>query len=408
MWDSLIYQELAEGRPVLFGAESKECGHAFVCDGYDGNGLYHINWGWDGDYDGYFRLDILSPKDEGETEYYTSGDAFSTNQFVVLGMQPKTGVNPATKDSLIVPTVTCMHSERSVYTRTSSTENFNVRVKTYLRNNCQGTYNFGVKYVLASADGTYSKELLSSGFGTGTVGRNEPNSQFLWTYKTIGIGSDLADGTYTLKVIGNKRRETVWHPCPNSDIIYLQFDIKGDTLKVTTYGNADYRVDSVALDRPAVVGFDVDLAATITNTGTFTTYNTADYQATPTVVLCVDGESIVDATSSLGTFLEGGATDVLHFVFPATTEGTHTYVIGYHGYQSTSIDTLYTGTFEVLSSLPLTFGQELQYVDETTGITQTHQTATDDCWFTLGGARLANRPTRPGIYLNRGRKVIIK
>ena len=60
-WDNMIYNELAGNRPVLYmGASSSGSGHAFVCDGYDGNGLYHINWGWDGKYNGYFDLDFLS------------------------------------------------------------------------------------------------------------------------------------------------------------------------------------------------------------------------------------------------------------------------------------------------------------------------------------------------------------
>ena len=33
----------------------------FVRDGYDGNGLYHINWGWSGMSDGFFALPSLKP-----------------------------------------------------------------------------------------------------------------------------------------------------------------------------------------------------------------------------------------------------------------------------------------------------------------------------------------------------------
>ena len=44
-WEDLFYNELAAGRPLLMGADNYERtgGHEFVCDGYDGNGLYHIN-----------------------------------------------------------------------------------------------------------------------------------------------------------------------------------------------------------------------------------------------------------------------------------------------------------------------------------------------------------------------------
>lgn len=32
---------------------------SFNVDGYDGNSGYHVNWGWGGNGDGYFRLDNL-------------------------------------------------------------------------------------------------------------------------------------------------------------------------------------------------------------------------------------------------------------------------------------------------------------------------------------------------------------
>lgn len=46
-WNETIYQELSCGRPVLYsGANSFWQGHAFVVDGYDGNGYFHVNLGW--------------------------------------------------------------------------------------------------------------------------------------------------------------------------------------------------------------------------------------------------------------------------------------------------------------------------------------------------------------------------
>ena len=45
----LVYDELDAGRPVLFGGERADMGaHAFVGDGYDKDGLVHINLGWGG------------------------------------------------------------------------------------------------------------------------------------------------------------------------------------------------------------------------------------------------------------------------------------------------------------------------------------------------------------------------
>ena len=60
-WENIIYAELAAKRPVLYGGRSSSVGHEFVCDGYDGNGYFHFNWGWGGMSDGYFLLDALNP-----------------------------------------------------------------------------------------------------------------------------------------------------------------------------------------------------------------------------------------------------------------------------------------------------------------------------------------------------------
>lgn len=56
VWEAMIYDELAEGRPVVYmGVEESYGGHAFVLDGYD-DGYFHVNWGWNGVSDGYYLL----------------------------------------------------------------------------------------------------------------------------------------------------------------------------------------------------------------------------------------------------------------------------------------------------------------------------------------------------------------
>ena len=60
-WWALIESELRAGRPVLYAAYTMRLqGHAFVVDGLDADGFVHVNWGYGGNYDGYFRLDILN------------------------------------------------------------------------------------------------------------------------------------------------------------------------------------------------------------------------------------------------------------------------------------------------------------------------------------------------------------
>ena len=60
-WRHLIDEELQAARPVLYaGYTSLMQGHAFVVDGRDEEGFYHINWGYGGLYDGYYDLSVLN------------------------------------------------------------------------------------------------------------------------------------------------------------------------------------------------------------------------------------------------------------------------------------------------------------------------------------------------------------
>ena len=93
-WDNLIYNELKHGRPVIYHGSNPGGGHAFVCDGYDGNGFYHINWGWDGYCNGFFKLSILNPRGGG-TGSSTSNNGYSSDQGAEVGIQ-KLSRNPPT------------------------------------------------------------------------------------------------------------------------------------------------------------------------------------------------------------------------------------------------------------------------------------------------------------------------
>ena len=58
-WLRIMREALDSEVPILYAGQNTEGGHAFVCDGYDDNGLFHFNWCWGGQYDGYFSIDNL-------------------------------------------------------------------------------------------------------------------------------------------------------------------------------------------------------------------------------------------------------------------------------------------------------------------------------------------------------------
>lgn len=86
-WDEIIYNELASGRPVIYSGSGQYSGHSFLCDGYDGAGMYHFNWGWGGMYDGYYRLGATNPYGEEKSNEF--GYIFAAT--CIIGVQPNTG-----------------------------------------------------------------------------------------------------------------------------------------------------------------------------------------------------------------------------------------------------------------------------------------------------------------------------
>lgn len=84
-WNHIIHTELQAGRPVFASGFASSGGHAFVIDGIDGIGLFHINWGWSSVSNGYFRTSALTPAIQG-----TGGadGGFNSHQTIITGIQP--------------------------------------------------------------------------------------------------------------------------------------------------------------------------------------------------------------------------------------------------------------------------------------------------------------------------------
>ena len=85
IWDNMLREDISNGRPVLYGGFGidpltgvSNGGHCFVLDGYDQNGLFHVNWGWGGAYDAYFPTSALN----------VAGYSFSDRQEALFGIEP--------------------------------------------------------------------------------------------------------------------------------------------------------------------------------------------------------------------------------------------------------------------------------------------------------------------------------
>ncbi|RRD02761.1 C10 family peptidase [Prevotella sp. OH937_COT-195] len=85
-WMDLIFNELSNDRPLMYGGVSnygwQQVGHEFVFDGYDSTGKVSVNWGWNGEGDGYYDVSLLDVENY-EWKYY---------QDMVIGIEGGTPV----------------------------------------------------------------------------------------------------------------------------------------------------------------------------------------------------------------------------------------------------------------------------------------------------------------------------
>lgn len=227
-WQELIYNELANKRPVLYTGQSAGGGHLFVCDGYDKDDFFHINWGWSGGSDDFFRLRLLNPKDQGAGGS-TTNEGYGVAQDATIGIQPNNGtVTPKP----VVLSVYGLEFNQISFTRTSTSEDFefNKMIKYILLNmENEETYNFdvGVRIVNAS-NSTVLEEIVSE--------NNEyPYLKgYVFTYLP-NFGKNQPDGTYKLYFLSRETGTTTWKVCKGKGMEDepILLTISGKTLTVT-------------------------------------------------------------------------------------------------------------------------------------------------------------------------------
>ena len=85
-WSVMFYDELAQGRVVYYAGYSNifgTSGHAFVLDGYDAtDDRYHINFGWRGAGNAYYKLDDIFSEDANISFNY------KYHQSAIVGIEP--------------------------------------------------------------------------------------------------------------------------------------------------------------------------------------------------------------------------------------------------------------------------------------------------------------------------------
>ena len=261
-WVNLIYQELAANRPVILGGQSAGGGHSFICDGYDADDYFHINWGWGGSSDGYFRLALLNPYEQGIGGSSTV-DGFSYGQDAVLGIQPPTTAAPGYCLSLegFRFGTTDTHSSAS-FDREKSEDDFTgISLYVTLCSYKFGTNAFDYAVQLTDAADNVVHTLY------------EANNQFCKfntnqnvSLSDLSIPASISEGTYYLNVVSRDYGTDTWQECHSNDRLQMTATISGNSLTITAQRPYESvpTLESLTVVGDLIMGHEQEVIASVT------------------------------------------------------------------------------------------------------------------------------------------------
>ena len=301
-WANTLYSEIAAGRPVVYSANKALSGHAFICDGYDGNGMFHINWGWNGQSNGYFLLNVLNPDQQG-TGSATGAYGYIYSQAVIVGIEPGTGESGG-----VMLTTSDVTLDSYTATRTASNYNFSVTLSGKFHNYTSEV--FAVNFGWGLYQGNTLVKVLSNSYNTAL----KPGSYLTHTNKILSFGANISSGTYRIVPICSEYGANNWKWCVGADMNYIEVTIDGNTCSYQGYGSAaepDYTVNQVTYEGTLHNGRPVDIYVNMTNNG---------YSRNELLYMFVNGTF----TSTSYVSLEKGETGIIPFRYLPTEAGTYT------------------------------------------------------------------------------------
>ena len=244
-WVEAVYHEMSEAGPVLFGGQSPtNGGHEFVLDGYmskDGKDYFYVNWGWDGEDNGYMLLSVMEPgwifDDDGNPE------GFTEYQDMVCGL------GHDGKGYTTVPSLTLYNDnldfgvEGKQYSRSSKSASFqvsdyyisfwNIHLPEVTVVPAIGVYDKNNKLV----DYTTMSDSKGMSFEWGAGGYLESADKD----DTFPIGRGLDDGTYTVKAITQKPNSNNWIPMQDTEKFAVTMTVSGNKCSFKSGGTTAIR-----------------------------------------------------------------------------------------------------------------------------------------------------------------------
>lgn len=224
-WMNIIYRELNDNCPILYGGvTTANAGHAFVFDGYNADGLVHVNWGWNGESNGYYDVASLNGFSEGQNMVIIrlpNDDRFESQYHSMWGLGYKL---------VITKTITA------------------------LKVSCDALYNMDVdKFtgelaLMALNTETGDKTNLSTIYGTNVLSGIKYGSGMSLSGVSVPY-TQLSDGTYRIYLATKSTLETDWQPVHSNETINNSYILVKNgsnvTLRAENNSNWTTAIDNV-------------------------------------------------------------------------------------------------------------------------------------------------------------------
>ena len=368
-WLALIYNELAAHRPVALGGTSVGGGHSFICDGYDTDDYFHINWGWGGSSNGYFRLSLLSPYEQGVGGSSTL-DGFNYSVDAVIGIQPPQ--DGTSKRYCLLIDKLCFASpnnasSQKTFTRDNTSSDFTgISLSAALscfRHGSASTYDYALQLVDSNGE-------LKHTLYTGETAALQFNRMANLSPDAISIPSTIPDGTYYIKVMSRPHDTEDWLECYDGDTYRLTAVISGNDLDITV-PQPDLTLPtivSVSVNGNKKVGYEQEVIATFTG-------GTNDYHGD--VTLRVNNKVFMGKTLDI----PAGQSVQIRFAYTPSTAGDNVL------------------TFWTTTSTPIQIGTSTTVTIDADGATNSQELTISHTITNLSGGELYGNALRVTVHV---------
>ena len=236
-WKKILDRELKAKRPIIYGGvRSYERGHQFVCDGSDGEGLYHINWGWSGDCDGYFDITLLDPDVRG-TGAGTSANGYNRDCSVIIGIAPdnESKDEPLIKEHSLYADAYEDHRKCTITNgeRKNASEQFSLTVTPVFSNPTHNEFKGLVALGIRNEDGSYTPITQSKEVA---MEARKSNGEYAINYPNFNLNYAFPVGTTVLYEIYSTDNGNNWDVCAYVENV-VPFELEATSTSLTLNGN---------------------------------------------------------------------------------------------------------------------------------------------------------------------------